>query len=216
MAPGARRAGFLAYLARGPRPASGRRELLLARQALCCRSPARRMRSPGAIGGLGRPAAGLPGLGWYGWVHAHVGSDPVRFVEQWPLQALFVRTLDWSAVPLEASRQAVAGGLDQSCGHWSVGGAWAQCGSGLDRTRRNALGGWVVLRISCAVELSGCVGGGVCVFARILSPLVLWLALMGIERRRYVGLLPLALMAPRHSSACCTRSATAKAGIERS
>jgi hypothetical protein len=34
-------------------------------------------------------------------------------------------------------------------------------------------------------------------FARILTPLVLWLTLVAVERRRWVGFLPLALMAPR-------------------
>jgi hypothetical protein len=34
-------------------------------------------------------------------------------------------------------------------------------------------------------------------FARILSPLVLWLGLVAFERRQWTGVLPLALMAPR-------------------
>ncbi|MCB9385266.1 MAG: hypothetical protein H6509_11670 [Bryobacterales bacterium] len=194
-------AGF-AYLARGPRgPALWAVMALapLARETgavlpLACAAEALARRDWRDLGKA--VAAGLPGLAWYGWVHTHVGSDPVRFVDQWPLQALLVRTFDWSAVPLEASRQAVAGGLDQLAllGVWaalalSAAAVWTERG-----VIRWAVGLFCVFPV--LLSYPG-VWAEAYAFARILSPLALWLALMGFERRRYVGLLPLALMAPR-------------------
>ena len=140
--------------------------------------------------------SGLPALAWFGWVHSQAGADPVRFVEQWPLQALLSRTLDVSAIPAELSRQAVAGALD----HLALLGVWAA----------------LVLAVQAVASESGPLRWAIalfCVFpallsypgvwseayafARILTPLVLWLALVAVERRRWAGLLPFALMAPR-------------------
>lgn len=141
-------------------------------------------------------SAGLPALGWFVSVHLRVGADPVRFVEQWPLQALLARTLDLSGIPLELSRQAVAGALD----HLALLGVWAAIALGAHAVVRErgplrwAIGLFCVFPI--LLSYPG-VWSEAHAFARILSPLVLWLALLGLERRRWAGLLPLALMAPR-------------------
>ena len=141
-------------------------------------------------------AAGLPGLGWYAWVYAHVGSDPVSFVERWPLQALLARTLDLSGVPLEASRLAVAGALD----HLALLGVWAALAlSAVVVARERGAMIWAIA-LFCAfpvlLSYEG-VWAEAYAFARILSPLVLWLGLIAIQRRWWMGLAPLALMAPR-------------------
>ena len=141
-------------------------------------------------------AAGLPGLAWYAWVYARLGSDPVRFVEQWPLQALAARTLDFSAVPLELSRQAVAGALD----HLALLGVWAALILAAQAVaRERGLLRWAI-GLFCLVPVLLSYHGvwaEAYAFARILTPLALWLAFVGFERRRWAGLLPLALMAPR-------------------
>lgn len=140
--------------------------------------------------------AGLPGLAWYGWVFARVGGDPARFVEEWPLQALLARTLDFSAIPAALSRQAVAGALDQL----ALLGVWAALVlAALAVARERGPLRWAVALFSLLPVLLSYPGvwSEAYAFARVLTPLVLWLALLALERRRWAGLLPLALMAPR-------------------
>ena len=140
--------------------------------------------------------AGLPGLGWFAYVHGRAGGDPVRFVEQWPLEALLARTLDFSGMPLEASRLAVAGALD----YLAILGVWAALAlsAAAVASERGALR-WAIALFCVFPALLSYPGvwAEAYAFARILSPLALWLALSGLARREWAGLLPLALMAPR-------------------
>ena len=141
-------------------------------------------------------AAGLPGLAWYGWVHARVGADAGRFIEQWPLQALLARTFDLSAIPAEVSRAAVAGALDQL----AILGVWATLVLAvLALAREKGPLRWAIGLFSLFPILLSYPGvwSEAYAFARILTPLVLWLGFIAAERREYAGLIPLALMAPR-------------------
>jgi hypothetical protein len=141
-------------------------------------------------------AAGLPGLAWYGWVHANVGADAARFVERWPLQALLVRTFDVSGISLELLRSAVAGTLDQV----AIVGVWAALVlAALAFAREEGSLRWAIGLFSLFPILLSYPGiwSEAYAFARILTPLVLWLSFIAAERKEPAGLLPLALMGPR-------------------
>lgn len=194
-------AGF-AYLLRGRRGLGFWAVVALASLAretgavlpLACAADALARRKPRELAKA--VAAGLPALGWYAWVYAHVGADGTPFVERWPLQALAARTLDFSGIPLEASRLAVAGALDQL----AVLGVWAALAFSVSAIvwERGPLRWSVGLFCVFPALLSyPGVWSEAYAFARILTPLVLWLALIAVERRQWVGFAPLALMAPR-------------------
>ncbi len=193
--------GF-AYLARQPRgPAFWAVVALapLARETgavlpLACAGDALARREPRQLAAA--VLAGLPGLAWFAWVRLQVGPDAVRFVEQWPLQALLARTLDFSSIPAELSRQLVAGALD----YLALVGVWAALILAVRAVRhergplRWAVGLFCVFPV--LLSYPG-VWSEAYAFARILSPLVLWLALGSALGTRRLGWLPLALMAPR-------------------
>jgi len=142
-------------------------------------------------------AACLPALAWFAYVHSRTGPDPVRWVSFWPLAGLWSRTVHVVVYPVASWKQQLAAALD----YLAVLGVWAALGLAawlLWTRRQGAVETGLLAFCAVPVFLSEFrTWTEAYAFGRFLSPLLLWLAMLGLAQGRWLLAAPLAMTLPR-------------------
>jgi hypothetical protein len=146
-------------------------------------------------------ATALPFLLWFLFVRAHTGPGPVEwgnFLPSLPFQGILLRTFQplW-LVNHETWKQTLAGLLD----HAALLGVWFALFVSVRLLRRRkwsplefSIGAFALLAVLLANLFTW---GEAYAFGRYLSPLLAWLAMIGLVERRLSLALPLCLVTLR-------------------
>ena len=142
-------------------------------------------------------ACALPALAWWAYVHARTAPDQTGWLAAYPLGGLIARTLDPPVIPRTGLWLRVANLTEQLAfvGMWAAFAAvvWVVW------KRRWGLAGVTAIVVAAFASMLGKYDIWADAYAagRVLSPLLVMLALVALQERRVWLALPMLLMLPR-------------------
>lgn len=187
----ARTSGWKLYALLAALPLARETGIVVAAALAVSQAASRRYR-----GAILAAATGIPFLAWAGYVHLRTSSDGTAWFGA-PLAGLLARTLDPEVAGINDSWLRTAAQLD----YLGVVGVWAAIVLTVIALRRNPRG---EIELSCALTVllfaflaKADIWSQAYGFARTMSPVLLWLALLAARERRPAYLLPWAMVGPR-------------------
>jgi hypothetical protein len=142
-------------------------------------------------------ACALPALAWWIYVQARTAADGTAWLASFPLSGLIARTLDPPVIPRTGAWMRMANMTEQS----AFVGVWAAfaCVAWVLWKRRWSLAAVTAVAVAAFASMLGKYDIWADAYAagRVLSPLLVMLAIIGLQERRKWLAVPMLLVLPR-------------------